>query len=227
MHIRALWRHFKPENRLAKIVRGFPCSVFLSRSTPSFLLTIAPHIIFRNIQSLVNFVLKINCAGRYSCTTKTYQRSEDSTKRNKCVLLLQPRPSLSEGLAHQPQSCSDPSFLPMWYPWTRSLPGKVGNVGSFPNLLDAPYHCSHQPTAVLGLPTLSWHGLIKPCELDSDHRPTLALYGLHNWRRVRRKNHNDHIDVAHLLINSSPFILSQETAGEKRASSMPFSWSNP
>lgn len=187
MHSRALWGHFKPENRLAKIVRGFPCSVFLSQSTPSFLLTIAPHVTLRSIQSLVNFVLKINCAGRYLCITKTYQRSEHGTKCNKCVLLLQPRPSLSEELACQPQSCSDPPFLPKWYPWTRSLPGKVGNVGSFLNLLDAPYHCSHQPTSVFGLPTLSCHGLIKPCELDSDHRPTLAIYGLHNWRCVHRE----------------------------------------
>lgn len=121
MHSRALWGHFKPENRLAKIVRGFPCSVFLSQSTPSFLLTIAPHVTLRSIQSLVNFVLKINCAGRYLCITKTYQRSEDGTKRNKCVLLLQPRPSLSEELACQPQSCSDSPFLSKWYPWTRSL----------------------------------------------------------------------------------------------------------
>lgn len=102
MHSRALWGHFKPENRLAKIVRGFPCSVFLSQSTPSFLLTIAPHVTLRSIQSLVNFVLKINCAGRYLRITKTYQRSEDGTKCNKCVLLLQPRLSLSAPILLRP-----------------------------------------------------------------------------------------------------------------------------
>lgn len=48
---------------------------------PSFLLTTAPHFIFRNIQPLVYFVLKINCAGGYWCI-KIYQKSEDSIKCN-------------------------------------------------------------------------------------------------------------------------------------------------
>lgn len=46
------------------------------------------------MSSLVNFVLKINSAEGYLCIPKIYQKSEDTIKCNKYILLLLLQPVL-------------------------------------------------------------------------------------------------------------------------------------